>query len=514
MDSMGLTSSIRWQAGWRITGLLTRLRMEMADSGGYLSCLLALTGVSVCTWISFRLGLNLGAVGFLYLVFVVLTAVYGGFRQATLISVIAVAYLDYFFDEPIYSFSVGRLSNWVALAAFEFTALVISRLSNRARLRELEAIGKRHEAEQLYQMARRMLLLNSHGDSGQVFATLIRDLYHLRAVVLFDACSASFYESGNPPEGTSLRTRDAYVQNWDKFEPGERSWFCVLRLGVQPVGALALCGTDISELAATALASLGAIALERSRSLEKQYQAEAARRAEQSRTAVLDALAHQFKTPLTIIRTANSGLTVAGDLSEMQTELVTLVDQEARKLNDLASRLVGAPALESTEFEPQPEPLLLSRLMKAAIQELERPEDRDRFQVAVPAHESAVFADRELILTALAQLIDNALKYSLPKSPIDVGLRVKEATVVLTIRSKGLVVAAADRERIFERFYRTPGAQSFTGGTGLGLSIVKTIASDHRGSVWAEGEAGYGTVFGLSLPIGEEAEVGAVPGVQ
>ena len=209
---------------------------------------------------------------------------------------------------------------------------------------------------------------------------------------------------------------------------------------------------------------------------------------------------------LTIIRTANSGLAVAGHLSEMQTELVSLVDQEARKLNDLASRLVGAPALESTEFEPQPEPLLLSRLMKAAIQELERTEDRDRFHVVVPASEPAVFADRELILTALAQLIDNALKYSLPMSPIDVGLRLKETTVVLTIRSKGLVVADADRERIFDRFYRAPGAQSFTGGTGLGLSIVKTIATDHRGSVWVEGEAGYGTVFALSLPV--EAGVG------
>ena len=506
MGTTDFTSSVGGQAGWGRNSFLARLRLAISHSAGFSPCLLSLTGVCLCTWISFGLGLNLGAVGFLYLVFVVLVAVYGGFWQATLISVIAVACLDFFFDDPIFSFSVGRLSNWVALAAFEFTALVISRLSNRARLRELEAIAERGEAEQLYQTSRRILLLNSRGDSGQLLVSLIRELYNLRAVVLYDALSAGVYESGNPPADMALRTRDAYILDRNKFEPEERSWSCVLRLGAQPVGGLTLCGTDMSELAATALASLGAIALERARSLEKQYQAEAARRAEQSRTAVLDALAHQFKTPLTIIRTANSGLTVAGHLSEMQTELVSLVDQEARKLNDLASRLVGAPALESTEFEPQPEPLLLSRLMKAAIQELERTEDRDRFHVVVPASEPAVFADRELILTALAQLIDNALKYSLPMSPIDVGLRLKETTVVLTIRSKGLVVADADRERIFDRFYRAPGAQSFTGGTGLGLSIVKTIATDHRGSVWAEGEAGYGTVFALSLPV--EAGVG------
>ncbi len=509
MGTTDITSSISSQVDWRSNSLRGRLRWVAANSAGFLPCLLSLMGVCLCTWISFQLGQNLGTVGFLYLVFVVLAAVYGGFRQATLVSVIAVACLDYFFDVPIFSFSVDRLSNWVQLAAFEFTALVVSRLSNRARLRELEAIAKRVEAEQLYQASRRILLLNSRGDSGQLFVSLIQELYNLRAVVLFDAVSANVYESGNPPAGTSLRTRDAYLLNSNQFDPADKTWFCVLRLGVQPVGGLTLCGTGMSELAATALASLGAIALERARSLEKQYQAESARRAEQSRTAVLDALAHQFKTPLTIIRTANSGLAVAGQLSEMQTELVSLVDQEARKLNDLASRLVGAPALESGEFQPQPEPLLLSRLMKTAIQELEIPEDRDRFHFAVPAREPAVFADRELILTALSQLIENALKYSLPMTPIDVGLRLKESAVVLTIRSQGLVVADADRGRIFDRFYRAPGAQSIRAGTGLGLSIVKTIAADHRGSVWAEAEAGYGTVFALSLPVGQGATVHA-----
>ncbi len=201
-----------------------------------------------------------------------------------------------------------------------------------------------------------------------------------------------------------------------------------------------------------------------------------------------------------MIRTASSGLPAAGDLSELQTDLVSLIDQEAQKLNALASRLLGAPNLDSADFAPQPEPLLLSHLVKAAIQELEQQADRDRFQVSAPAQESPVFADRALILTALAQLVDNALKYSVTGSAIEVGLRVQESAVTLTMRSKGLVVAPADRERIFERFYRAPGAERSSIGTGLGLSIVKTIASDHQGQVWAEGERDYGTTFSFSLP--------------
>src|SRR5580704_18407073 len=129
-----------------MTGVVRAVRSKY---GPLFPCFLSLAGVVGCTWISFRLGQNLASVGFVYLVFVVLAAVYGGFWQATLISVVAVACLDYFFDEPSFSFTVGSLSNWVELGAFEFTALVISQLSNRANLRALEAIAERRETARL-----------------------------------------------------------------------------------------------------------------------------------------------------------------------------------------------------------------------------------------------------------------------------------------------------------------------------------------------------------------------------
>ena len=331
-------------------------RTGVAKCVPFAPCLLSLAGIAACTWVSFHLGANLASVGFLYLVFVVLTAVYGGFWHATLISVISVSCLDYFFDEPILSFTIGRLSNWVCLGAFEFTALIISQLSNRAQLRALEADTERRDTTRLYQTARRILLLDCAGDPGEPVSALIRDAFELRGVVLLDGVSGLIYRTGAHPVEVEQRTRDAYFLDSDTFASTEKTWFCALRLGVRPVGALALCGTEMSQLTASALASLAAIALERTRTLEKHNQAEAARQAEQLRTAVLDALAHKFKTPLTVIRTASSGLPAAGKLSELQTDLVSLIDQEARKLNDLASRLLGAPKLDSPEFAPQPEP--------------------------------------------------------------------------------------------------------------------------------------------------------------
>ena len=491
----------------RLRRALASLRLErVRELALPLPCLLAVTGVFVCTWFSFHFGQTLGSAGFFYLVFIVLAAVYGGFWQATLVSVVAVGCLDFFFDDPIFSFTIARPSNWVELGAFEFTALIISQLSNRAHLREIEAIAERRDTARLYQIARRILLFDSTGDPGELVASLIGEAFELRQVVLLDGLAGKVYQSGGGlPESDRQellrQARNAYLMDSDSFEPETKNWLCALRLGVRPVGGLALCGTEMSQLIATALASLAAIAMERARTLEQQCQAEAARQAEQLRTAVLDALAHKFKTPLTVIRTASSGLPAAGELSALQRELVSLIDQEARTLNDLASRLVGAPKLDSQEFEPQPEPLLFSRLVKAAIQELGAPVDRERFQVLVPASEPPVFADRELILTALSQLTDNALKYSAPGSPIVVGIDVKDTAVVLKIRTRGLVVPAADRERIFERFYRAPGAQNCSFGTGLGLSIVKTIAADHKGDVWAEGEPEFGSVFWFSLPV-------------
>jgi two-component system, OmpR family, sensor histidine kinase KdpD len=461
---------------------------------------LALAALAVCTWGSFRLNQGFAFTGFLYLVLVVLAALYGGFWQATVISMAAAACLNYFFVPPIFSFA-NSPANWVALGAFEFTALVISRLSLDARLQAIEAIARRCEMERLYETSRRILLLNDRGESGSLITSLIRETFALKAVGLFDALSGAAHQSGEMPAAAEQQTRNAFLLAADSFDLETCTWYCVLRVGARPVGGLALHGTRMTKLAATALASLSGIALERVRTLQREARAEAARQTEQLRTAVLDALAHQFKSPLTVARTASSGLLAVGGLSELQAELVTVIDEQARTLDHLASRLLSAAMLDSTECRPKREPVLFSRLVCAAIERLEQEADRKRFRVpAAPTPEALILADSELILTSIAQLLDNALKYSDPGSPIEIACTANKNAVVLTVRNKGLAIAPQDRERVFERFYRAPGTQHLPAGTGLGLSIVKKIVASHHGSVWADGEPGYGTSFSMSLP--------------
>jgi two-component system sensor histidine kinase KdpD len=462
-------------------------------------CGLALAGVFASTWVSFRMDQGFAFSGFVYLIFVVLAAMYGGFWQATLVSVAANACLNYFFVPPIFSF-VNSPENWVSLGAFEFTALVISRLSDRAHRRTMESERLYGEMEQLYRTSRRILLLESSGEPGGAIAASIRETFNLQAVQLFDALSTLTYRSGELCQDLEQGTRDACFLKADTFDPATRTWFCVLSIGVRPVGGLALAGTGMSKSAATALASLSAIALERAQVLEKELHAQADRQTERLRASVLDALAHQFKTPLAVARTASSGLLALGGLSGLQAEFVAVIDQQAKNLDDLASRLLKAAGLESAEFKPRQSSLLFSELARAAIGKLEVRADRERVHVSAPGLEYPVFADRELILTSIAQLLDNAVKYSDPGSPIDLVFSVRAEQIVLTVKSKGLVVAHADRERVFERFYRAPETRHLPAGTGLGLSIVRKIVESHNGHVWVEGVTGYGTAVSISLP--------------
>jgi two-component system, OmpR family, sensor histidine kinase KdpD len=463
--------------------------------------LVALAMVAASTWLAFYLGLGMATAGFLYLFLVVLAAVYGGFWLATATSVAAVACLDYFFVQPLFTFNVDSPEDWVGLGAFEFTALVVSRLSYVAKLRASEAIAERRDSERLYQTSRRILLFDRSSDPGGLLTALICEVFELEAVLLFDATLARNYSAGNSTSGAEERIRNAFSGDASEYDPNTRTWYCVLRLDARPVGGLALCGCTISPLVASAVASLCAIALERARSLEREYRAEAARQSEQLRAAVLDALGHEFKTPVATIWAASSGLLAAGGLSNLQSELLTLIDEQSNRLNDLATRLLTTAKLDSASLQPQRQPLLLSKVVNSVIRGLDARHDGGRFRVSAPPAEATVLADSRLIAAAVTQLIDNALKYSVPESPIEVRLASKEGEAIVSVRNQGPVIEPADRERIFERFYRAAGTENGPAGTGLGLSIVKRIADAHHGRVWVESEAAKGTAFFLALPM-------------
>ena len=322
--------------------------------------------VALLGFSGYVLHFNSAPVGFLFLLAVVSEAILCGFWQATIVSLVASACLDYFYYPPLLRFNINDPQDWVCLCAFELSALVVSRMSTREQLSTREATLQRTSMEQLYELSRSTLLINLHRPPGPQLTHLIQRIFSVDAVAIFDANSGVIDALGNWDACENEIVRECYLLNEDKEDPSKRTFLQVLRVGSSSVGALAIRGSPTS-LVMNALASLSAITLDRCVSFEKESRIEAAHQSERLRAAVLDSLAHAFKTPLTAIQTASSGLREIGPLNEPQIKLVSLVEDESRELNLLCTRLLQTAKLEAKELTVGRQEILVSDLVQSVL---------------------------------------------------------------------------------------------------------------------------------------------------
>ncbi len=231
-------------------------------------------------YFAFRLHFKLATADLIDLLVVLLVALRFGFWEATSSSLVAVACLDYFFAPPIFSFHVADSQDWVALASFELTALIVSRLYLQLQKHKGEAVLHRRNAEKLYELSRSILLLDPQKPPGSQIAHLIRENTGAGAVAIFDSVVAESYTAGTRTEETEELARNTYLANTDRTDRESHKWQRVFRTGPSPHGAIALSGIDMNPLMADAIASLAATALERTHAFEKASRAEAARQSE------------------------------------------------------------------------------------------------------------------------------------------------------------------------------------------------------------------------------------------
>ena len=228
----------------------------------------------------------------------------------------------------------------------------------------------------------------------------------------------------------------------------------VVRLGTVPVGSLVVRG-ETSPLTNNAIASLIAITFDRYRAFANESRIETERRTEQLRATVLDSLAHAYKTPLTAIRAAASGLSEMGHLSAGQADLVALIDEQAGVLANLTTRLLTTARLDAGEVKIHATPVGVAPLIEEIVASL-----RDRLasmKVAIDLadDEMVVYCDRQLMVMLLTQYIDNACKYSIYGTTITIRVAAAKAEAIFSVHSFGPVIPIADRERIFNRYYRS-----------------------------------------------------------
>ena len=463
-------------------------------------CLSACAALAILTYAGFSLRVNLATISILYLLLVVVMAWLYGFWQATLTSLLAVACLDYFFTQPLFHFYMTNPQEVVGLGAFEVTTIVISRLSAKELRSSREAAVHRVEMEQLYELSRSSLLLDLRQPPGPQLAVLIHRIFNVRAVSLFDMSLSRQDRMGDWDAGEEDLAKECYLRDTSQDDSCSQTWQRILRAGPGPVGALVVRG-KLSSLVVDALASLAAIAIDRYQWFEKEERAETAKKSEQLRGAVMDALAHEFKTPLTAVHTASSGLLELGGLTEPQCNLVTLIDGEAVRLNELCTRLLKAAKLDAKQVGLETDNVNVLDLVSEVLSSHPAEPERNSIQVEVEDPSLTVRADRGLLAMILVQFIDNARKYSTAGTPIAIAARVSHSQVLISVHNFGSTIRIEDRERIFERFYRSPEQKDAAPGTGIGLSVVRKAAEAHHGHVWVISDDKDGTTFSLSLPI-------------
>jgi two-component system sensor histidine kinase KdpD len=464
--------------------------------------LVAWTCIALLTCCGFELHAKLLAVSSLYLLVIVAVAFFCGFWQASFTSILAVACLDYFFMPPIFHFNLDDPQDWAALAAFEITTLVISRLSAKELISAQEATFHRLGMEKLYELSRNSLLLDLHEAQGPQLAVLIHRIFGVQAVALFDKTSGRQDRMGDWGVDEQDLAKECWLRGAGTNDIRSGTSYRIVRNASESLGAIALRG-ELNPLVVDALASLTAIAFDRHRSFGKEEQADESKKSEQLRTAVMDSLGHELKTPLATVQTATSGLLELGGLNDSQFELVKLIDDEIVRLSELGTRLLLTAKLESKQVEQPEDELDFEDLIAEVLSTPTVKEIKDRVEVKVEDSAGAVLGDRALLAMVLTQYLDNARKYSAPGTPITIAARMNRGELIVSVRNRGSSIRIEDRDRVFDRFYRAPNLAGVVPGTGIGLSIVRKASEARRGHVWVISDEREGTIFFLSLPVSE-----------
>lgn len=479
----------------------------------FLRSLACLALVGAITWAAFS-GLHVNAliVGFVYVLAVLVVAAQWGLFEALVTSVAAMLCLNYFFLPPILSLTIADPQNWVALFAFMVTAVTASQLSARAQKQTAEAQARRAEVEQLYQLSLSLMLVDTTRDLGPQIAASIMNRFGFAAVAFCDGITEEIYIAG--------------VDN-GRFEPemlrsvavGKASWFVARRkltladrevivvpvaLGGHILGSLGAIGPALSEPAVQAIANLAAVALEHARQQISFGRLEVARQNERLRGILLDALAHDFLTPLTSIKSAISTVRSEYRHDAEESEFLSVVEEEADKLSEMVNEATDMARIEPGKPRIRRREVRVEDLIQSSLRRMKTMMDGRPVEVQIAEDIPSVNADPEMTGLALRQLLGNAVKFSPPETAIAISAGQAGDMVKVQVRDQGPGIAREEIELIFERFYRGKQVAGAIAGTGMGLSIANDIVSAHHGRLSVENDPGGGARFTLTLPVFHE----------
>jgi len=411
------------------------------------------------------------SLGVLYIFAVLPIAIVWGLGLGIVVAVASMLALNFFFLPPLHTFTLADSRNWFVLAVFLVTAVVVSELAARSR-------RQARESALLARIATSLLAQGSLStELERIAAEAAQALQVERARIQVDA------------DGPLERGGESYP----------------LAAGDREVGTIYLEGASERNARARrrllpALASLLGVAIDRERLAREAYEAEALRRSDAMKTALLRAVSHDLRSPLMAILTS-AGALVHGDLSlepADRRELGETILGEAERLDRLVSNLLDLSRLQAGAANPEPQISTIEDLVLQALDGVEAA--GDRIEVSLPEDSASVRVDMHQVERVLANLVENALHYSPPSERVRIQVSEGGSEVLVRVIDRGPGIATGEAEQIFEPFQRGTRTSEVR-GAGLGLAIARGFAEANGGRVWAESREGQGATFVLALSL-------------
>ncbi len=459
-----------------------------------------------------------------YLLGVVVAGLRIGRLPSVLTAVLNVICLDFFFVTPKFTFAVSDVQYFVTFAVMLTIALVIATLMASVRQQTRVAGARERRTALLYAMSRELAATRDVDGMARVAVRHVAEVFESDAVVLLPDHTGRLRYPGQPPSDGAFRGADLAIAQW-VADHGRRAGLGSDTLPAAPalylpfgepergLGVLAVRPRnprrvllpEQRHLLETFAGQIG-LALERARLADVAAGARVAAERETLRNTLLASISHDLRTPLAAMAGAASTLaTRGGALDEpTRTGLARSIEVKARDMSELVSKVLDLMRLDSGELTLRRDWESVDDLVAAALAHAEQPLAGHRVQLELPADLPLVFVDATLAVQVLANLLDNAAKYTPKGTQITIAAAPDGPFVRVTVDDTGPGLPPGDPERLFEKFQRGTGEGTIV-GAGLGLSICRAVVEAHGGRISAESRPGGGARLTFTLPTVEPA---------
>jgi two-component system sensor histidine kinase KdpD len=497
----------------------TAEKVQPFDPRPYVAAALAV-GVALALGHLIRPWFGIENVDLVFLTAIVSVAVRFGLLPSLFASVLASLGYNFFFMDPLYTFTIADPTNVAAFIFFILMAMLVSNVAARVRTQAVTAMERARATELLYAFSRKLAGVGTLDDVLWATAYQTALMLKVRVVLLLPENGTIAVKAGYPPEDT-LDDADIAAAKWawqsDRSAgrgsdtlPGAKRLFLPMRTGRGTVGVVGIDSdkpgpllTPDARRLVDALMDQAALAIERVHLVEDMDRVERTAATERLRTALLTSISHDLKTPLASVLGAAGALRdLSGDLSDAQkAELLATIIEESERLNRFIANLLDMTRLESGAIVPKLAPHDVGEVVGSALRRATRILAQHRVEVELAADLPMLDLDAVLFEQVLFNLLDNAAKYAPAGTTIRIQGWRDGGSVCLQVLDEGDGIPPRDLERIFDKFYRVQKSDQVRPGTGLGLAISRGFVEAMNGTIEAANRNDRrGAVFTIRIP--------------